>query len=139
MEKINIDYPYLEKIIIELMLNQKFRDDFKNNYPDYNDLSKSIDENQPCQECLSGLESEIRSNKEKYIDFLNDWLETNQLKLDFEDIESRYITTDYMGRVEKVKVSEWADYSKKLAKIRAIYRAFSVFKLDDEFVEVFFL
>jgi hypothetical protein len=139
MEKINIDYPYLEKIFIELMLNQKFRDDFKNNYPDYTDLSKSIDENQPCQECLSGLESEIRLNKEKYIDFLNDWLETNQLKLDFEDIESRYITTDYMGRVEKVKVSEWADYSKKLAKIRAMYRAFSVFKLDDEFVEVFFL
>jgi hypothetical protein len=139
MEKINIDYPYLEKIFMELMLNQKFRDDFKNNYPDYADLSKSIDENQPCQECLSGLDSEIRLNKEKYIDFLNDWLETNQLKLDFEDIESRYITTDYMGRVEKVKVSEWADYCKKLAKIRAIYRAFSVFRLNDEFVEVFFL
>ena len=71
--------------------------------------------------------------------FLNDFLRDNKYNIDLTEIENQYRFVIYHGRVEKVKVSEWKQFSDKLAMDRAAYRAFSVSRIDDEYINVFFL
>jgi len=56
-----------------------------------------------------------------------------------QEIEEKYKTTSYIGKVEKVKITEWASYVDNLAKVKAVFRNFSVIKVDDEHVNVFFI
>jgi hypothetical protein len=55
------------------------------------------------------------------------------------DIENKYGFVIYGGKVERVKVTEWSDFSQKLNNDRAAYRQFSLLRVDDEYVDVFFL
>jgi hypothetical protein len=45
----------------------------------------------------------------------------------------------YSGKVEKVKISDWQNFTQELQNKRAAYRSFSVLPIDEEYVKVFFI
>lgn len=137
----NIDpnYQFLSKIFLELLtLNVVFKTSFQSIAPEiYADIeSASINPN--CS-CRSKVENYVNSNREKCAKFYDNLSTEIKSLITLEEIENKYRYVVYNGKVERVKVSEWNDFTQKLIIDRAVYRQFSVLRVDDEYVDVFFV
>ena len=137
----NIDpnYQHLSKIFLELLtLSKDFKTSFQTLAPEiYADI-ESASTNLNCS-CRGKVENYVNSNREKCGKFLNESSAEIKALVNLHDIEEKYKVTPYNGKIERVKVSEWNIFSQKLSNDRAVYRQFSVLKVDDEYVDVFFL
>lgn len=137
----NIDsnYQYLSKIFLELLtLNQNFKASFQSLAPEiYADI-ESASTNPNCS-CRGKVENYVNSNREKCGKFLNESSAEIKSLINLHDIENKYGFVIYNGKVERVKVTEWNNFSEKLNNDRAAYRQFSLLRVDDEYVDVFFL
>lgn len=137
----NIDsnYQHLSKIFLELLtLNNDFKTSFQTLAPEiYADI-ESASTNPNCS-CRGKVENYVNSNREKCGKFLNESSPEIKALINLRDIEEKYKFVIYNGKVERVKVTEWNNFSQKLNNDRAMYRQFSLLKVDDEYVDVFFL
>jgi len=137
----NIDpnYQHLSKIFLELLtLNNDFKTSFQTLAPEiYADI-ESASTNPNCS-CRGKVENYVNSNREKCAKFLNESSSEIKSLINLHDIENKYGFVIYGGKVERVKVTEWSDFSQKLNNDRAAYRQFSLLRVDDEYVDVFFL
>jgi len=137
----NIDknYQHLSKIFLELLtLNNDFKTSFQSLAPEiYADI-ESASTNPNCS-CRGKVENYVNSNREKCAKFLNESSAEIKALINLQDIEDKYKFVIYSGKVERVKVTEWSNFSQKLNSDRAAYRQFSLLKVDDEYVDVFFL
>jgi hypothetical protein len=136
----NIDpnYPFISKVFLELIPNEQFKTEFQAFAPEiYADI-QSFSTNPNCS-CRGKVEAYVNNNKPKCLDFLNNFIQKNNTSISLDEITKRYIVKPYAGVVEKVKISEWQAFQNRLIQERANYRAFSTSKIDDEYVNVFFL
>jgi hypothetical protein len=137
----NIDknYQHLSKIFLELLtLNNDFKTSFQTLAPEiYADI-ESASTNPNCS-CRGKVENYVNSNREKCAKFLNESSTEIKSFINLHDIENKYGFVIYGGKVERVKVTEWSNFSQKLNNDRAAYRQFSLLKVDDEYVDVFFI
>jgi len=132
------DYPFLSKIYLELINKKEFKIQFQAAAPEiYADIESTYI-NPNCT-CRVKVETYIKNYKEKLHPFLLSYLKENQIELNLQEIEKKYKTTPYIGKVEKVKITEWTEYVNNLTRIKAVFRNFSVVKVDDEHINVFFL
>jgi hypothetical protein len=132
------DYPFVSKIFLDLVSNQQFKAAFQAIAPEiYADI-ESASTNPNCS-CRGKVENFVNTNRQKALDFLNDFLKNTGLEVDLKAITQKYTVKSYSGVVEKVKISEWQTFQNRLIQERANYRAFSTSKIDDEYVNVFFL
>lgn len=132
------DYPFVSKIFLEFVSNQQFKTAFQSIAPEiYADI-ESASTNPNCS-CRSKVENYVNNNRDKCISFLNKFIESTGLEINLDAISQRYAVKSYAGKVVRVKISEWEKFSDILAKERAIFRSFSTSKIDDEYVNVFFL
>lgn len=131
-------YPYYSKIFLELIPEKKFKILLQAAAPEiYADI-ESTHTNPNCT-CRSKVDSYINNNKDKLHPLLIDYLESSNRQIDLKEIEKKYKVTYYAGRVDTVKISEWGEYTKNLQKDKAVFRSFSVIKLDNEHLNVFFI
>jgi hypothetical protein len=139
VNKIETNYEFLSKLFLELLeIKPEFKTRFQAVAPEiYADI-ESASTNPNCS-CRGKVEYYVNNNREKSAVFLNDFLRDNKYNIVLEEIENRYRFAIYHGKVEKVKISEWQEFSDGLAQKRAAYRAFSVSPIDSEYVNVFFL
>ena len=137
----NIDsnYQHLSKIFLELLtLNKEYKTSFQTLAPEiYADI-ESASTNPNCS-CRGKVENYVNSNREKCSKFLNESSAEIKALINLQDIEEKYKFVIYNGKVERVKVTEWSNFSQKLNNDRAMYRQFSILRVDDEYVDVFFL
>jgi hypothetical protein len=137
----NIDpnYQHLSKIFLELLtLNNVFKTLFQTLAPEiYADI-ESASTNPNCS-CRGKVENYVNTNREKCSKFLNESSPEIKALINLRDIEEKYKFVIYNGKVERVKVTEWNNFSQKLNNDRAAYRQFSLLRVDDEYVDVFFL
>ena len=132
------DYPFVSKIFLELVSNQQFKTAFQAIAPEiYADI-ESASTNPNCS-CRSKVENYVNTNRQKALDFLNNFIENTGLEVNLQSITQKYTVKSYAGVVEKVKISEWQTFQNRLTQERANFRAFSTSKIDDEYVNVFFL
>jgi len=135
---IDINNPILSKIVLELLFNKKFKNEFQSFATEiYADI-ESFTSNPNCT-CKNKIEVYVIKNKEKVVPFLNDFINNNNIPLDLEAIAQKYNTKQYSGVVEKVKISEWGQFKDRLIKEKAIYKSFATIKFDEEHIYVFFL
>jgi hypothetical protein len=135
---IDANYPFISKVFLELIPNQEFKTAFQAFAPEiYADI-QSFSTNPNCS-CRGKVETYVNNNKLKCLDFLNDFIQKNNTSISLEEIAKKYTIKSYIGLVEKVKISEWAAFQNRLLQERANYRAFSTSRIDDEYVNVFFL
>jgi hypothetical protein len=135
---IDINNPILSKIVLELLFNKKFKNEFQAFAPEiYADI-ESFTSNPNCT-CKNKIEIYAIKNKEKTSTFLNNFINDNNINLDLDAITQKYTSKQYAGIVEKVKISEWDKFKDKLVKEKAIYRSFATIKFDEEYIYVFFL
>jgi hypothetical protein len=136
---IDTNYQHLSKIFLELLtLNNDFKTSFQTLAPEiYADI-ESASTNPNCS-CRGKVENYVNSNREKCAKFLNESSPEIKALINLRDIEEKYKFVIYNGKVERVKVTEWSNFSQKLNNDRAMYRQFSLLKVDDEYVDVFFL
>jgi trans-aconitate methyltransferase len=136
--KVPNDYPFLSKIFLELVSNQQFKTAFQAVAPEiYADI-ESASTNPNCS-CRGKVENYVNTNRQKALDFLNNFIENTGVEVDLQAITQKYTIKSYAGVVEKVKISEWQTFQNRLTQERANFRAFSTSKIDDEYVNVFFL
>lgn len=137
----NIDpnYKFLSKIFLELLtLNVDFKTSFQSIAPEiYADI-ESASTNPNCS-CRSKVENYVNLNREKCAKFYDNLSTEIKSLITLEEIENKYKFTLYSGIVERVKVSEWSNFAQKLNTDKAAYRQFSVLRVDDEYVDVFFV
>jgi len=132
------NYPFVSKIFLELVSNAKFKLAFQAFAPEiYADI-ESASTNPNCS-CRGKVENYVNTNKDKSVDFLNNFIKDNEITINLEDISKRYTIKQYAGVVEKVKISDWKNFQNRLNEERAFYRTFSTSRIDDEYVNVFFL
>jgi hypothetical protein len=133
------NYPFLGKVFLELLyVNKDFKNSFQAFAPSiYADI-ESASTNPNCS-CRNKIEKYILENKEQSVSFLNNFITQNNLTINIAEIEAKYKTTLYHGKVTDVKIKEWEEFSRKLISERAMYRSFSVMPIDNETVKVFFL
>ena len=137
--KIHSDYPHLSKMFLELLpLSKEFKTLFQTLAPEiYADI-ESASTNLNCS-CRAKVENFVNSNKTKCVDFYNQLpLEITSL-VNFQEIDEKYKSVVYVGKIERVKKSEWNKFEEKLTSEKAVFRSFSVVKVDEEYVDVFFL
>lgn len=136
---INSNYEFLSKIFLELLtIKPEFKSSFQAIAPEiYADI-ESASTNPNCS-CRGKVEHYVNINRDKSTTFLNKFLHDNNFRIDISEIENRYRFEIYHGKVERVKISEWKEFSDRLVYERAAYRAFSVANVDSEYVNVFFL
>lgn len=137
----NIDpnYEHLSKIFLELLSkNNEFKVAFQALAPDiYADI-ESASTNSNCS-CRGRVENYVNSNREKCATFYNQLSEEIKSLVNLQEIEEQYRFTDYSGLVKRVKTSEWHSFVETMNAEKAIYRQFSILKVDDEKVDVFFI
>lgn len=132
------DYPFVSKIFLELVPNQQFKTAFQSIAPEiYADI-ESASTNPNCS-CRGKVENYVNNNKEKCISFLNKFIELTGLEIDLKMISERYTVKSYAGKIKKVKISEWEKFSDLLVEEKAVFRSFSTSRIDDEYINVFFL
>jgi hypothetical protein len=137
----NIDpnYEHLSKIFLELLSkNNEFKNAFQAFAPDiYADI-ESASTNSNCS-CRGRVENYVNSNREKCATFYNQLSEEIKSLVNLEEIEEQYRFTNYSGLVKRVKTSEWLSFVETMNTEKAIYRQFSILKVDDENIDVFFV
>jgi hypothetical protein len=137
----NIDknYEFLSKIFLELLTNEPdFKPLFQALAPEiYADI-ESASTNPNCS-CRGRVENYVNTNREKCSIFINGLSENIKSKIDLNDITSKYSFVIYSGTIKRTKISEWRNFYDQMMQERASYRAFSIVKVDDETVDVFFL
>ena len=137
----NIDknYEFLSKVFLELLSNEpEFKPLFQALAPEmYADI-ESAATNPNCS-CRGRVETYVNSNTEKCANFLNGLPESIKSKINLDVITATYSFVVYSGTVKRTKISEWKNFYDKMMTDRASYRAFSVVKVDDENVDVFFI
>lgn len=136
----NIDsnHPMLSKVVLELLFNKQFKIEFQAVSTEiYADIESFV-VNPNCT-CRNKIEAYCIKNKDRVSSFLNSFIVNNNININLEAIQNKYTSKQYAGVVEKVKISEWAEFKDKLIKEKAIYRSFATIKFDDEHIYVFFL
>jgi hypothetical protein len=137
----NIDknYQHLSKVFLELLsLSNDFKTSFQTLAPEiYSDI-ESASTNPNCS-CRSKVENYVNNNREKCANFYNSV--SNEIKsvINLAEIDAKYNFTYYGGRVERVKTSEWKEFTESLNRNKAAYRSFSLLRVDDEYMDVFFI
>lgn len=133
------NYQYLSKIFLELLtLNVEFKTLFQSLAPEiYADI-ESASTNINCS-CRNKIENYINTNREKCANFLNSLNQEIKSLINLYEIEEKYKIITYTGKIERVKISDWYNFATKLNSERAAYRQYSLLKVDDETVDVFFL
>jgi len=136
---IPLNYEYLSKLALDLIQkNPQFKNELQAFAPEiYADI-QSYSTNPNCS-CRAKVEAYINNNREISVNFINNFINNNNLTIDLKDIENKYKVVNYSGKVEKVKISEWPAFRDKIVNEKAVYRAFSVANIDNEYVNVFFL
>lgn len=136
---IKSDYHFLGKIFLELLSsNETFKLNFQAFAPQiYADIENAS--TNPSCSCRSKIEKYVLDRRESCTEFLNNFITQNNLTIDISQIESKYKTTSYIGKVVDVKISEWEQFSKQLLEQKAMFRSFSVMKEDEDAIKVFFL
>lgn len=133
------NYPFLGKVFLELLsTNQNFKNSFQAFATQiYADI-ESASTNPNCS-CRNKIEKYVLENKERCVEFLNNFIVQNNLSINKEEIELKYKTTIYYGKTIEMKIEEWETFSNKLVEERAVFRSFSVIPIDNETIKVFFL
>ena len=133
------NYQYLSKIFLELLtLSNEFKISFQSLAPEiYADI-ESASTNINCS-CRNKIENYINTNREKCTDFLNNLNQELKNLINLQEIEDKYKFITYTGKIERVKISDWYNFAVKLNSERAAYRQYSLLRVDDETVDVFFL
>jgi hypothetical protein len=137
----NIDknYEFLSKIFLELLSNEpEFKPLFQAFAPEmYADI-ESAATNPNCS-CRGRVENYVNNNREKCANFINELSENIKSKINLDQINSTYSFVNYSGTVKRTKISDWKKFFEQTITDRAAYRNFSVVRVDDETVDVFFL
>ena len=132
-------YQYFSKIFLELISNNfQFKIDFQVFVPQIFADIESFSKNPNCS-CRSKIENFILENRDLCFNFLQNYININSLKINFEEIEEKYRTIIYSGKRIEVKKDQWYIFSEALKKDRALYKSFSILPKDSETVEVYFL
>lgn len=136
---IDINYQFFTKVFLNLITNNSdFKNEFQAFAPEiYADI-QSFSTNPNCS-CRGKIEQYIITHRQKSHEFINKFLTEKNVQVDLNSIEAQYKTTLYMGTVEKVKISEWKQFSDSLNTKKAVFRSFSVCPINEEYVNVFFL
>lgn len=136
---LDINYPHLSKIFLELLTTSpEFKAKFQAIAPEiYSDI-ESASTNPNCS-CRNKVENFVNQNKEKFLNFYNSLPKEIRNLVNLVEIEEKYTVMLYSGRVERVQISEWKQFTESLALNKATYRQFSIIKNDDDSVDVFFV
>lgn len=136
---IDQNYQYLPQIFLYMLRNSQFRDLFKSFAPEIQNDIESAAFNPDCT-CRTRVQNYINENREKCHLFFTDFINTNPGAFDLNEF-AEYISPpkNYSGHIEKVKISEWNEFVKKLVREKANFSMFSTSKIDDEYINVFFI
>lgn len=133
------NYQYFSKIFLELInKNLEFKISFQTFAPQIFADIESFSKNPNCS-CRSKIEAFILDNRSSCYNFIKNYIDSNNLKINFQEIEDKYKTTIYSGKRIEVKKNEWHVFSDALKKDRALYKSFSILSKDQDTVEVYFL
>jgi predicted solute-binding protein len=139
MKTFQSNYSFLSKIFLKLVSeDQVFKTRFQAFAPEiYADI-ESASTNPNCS-CRQKVEAFVNTNKEKTAHFLNLYLSEFDKDIDVSEIEKNNTIIPLAGTTDIVKIAEWKEFYQKLVNMRAGWRNFSLIKLDDETVQVFFI
>lgn len=136
---IDKNYQHLSKIFLDLLLkNKDFKPIFQVFAPDiYADI-ESASTNPNCS-CRGKIEQHVLKDRVASTEFLNKFLTDFNVEVDLKMIEALHGFELYSGKVERVKISEWSQFTKDIQSKRAAFRSFSLLRVDDEYMDVFFI
>jgi hypothetical protein len=134
----NTEKDYNQAVLLLLQNNSLFKDEFIKFSPENEADIQSASVNKNCS-CRNKIINFINNNKEKFNDFLYDFLIRNDLLISFiEYLNSSPVYKNYSGKVAKTSISEWENFTQNIIKDNASFRNFSVIKDGDDIL-VFFL
>ena len=129
---------YNNAVLLLLQNNMLFNKEFITFAPSITSEIESASINKDCS-CKNTVFTFIENNKDSFNDFLYDFLIKNDVFISFvEYLNSSPIIKDYSGKIAKTSISEWANFSQKLANDNARFISFSILRDNDDLL-VFFL
>lgn len=136
---IDENYEFLGQIFIFLIKNNTFKEKFKIFAPELANDIESATINPTCT-CKNKIINYVSQNKNKCYLLFRDFININPGIFDLNEFLS-FVNPpkNYSGKVEKVKISEWENFVKKIINERATFHSFSTSKINDEYINVFFI
>jgi hypothetical protein len=129
---------YQRASLLLLKESLDFKEKFKNFAPEISIDIENASVNENCS-CEIEVISFIDKNTNKYVDFLYDYIVSNEIFSKFMQIlDSVVVYNDYTGKVLKTSISDWKNFQESLIKDNASFNGFSVAKDKDD-IFVFFL
>jgi hypothetical protein len=137
--KIEKDYPHLGRVFLNLLSSNKdFKVRFEAFAPEVYSEVQSYVTNPNCT-CKAKISEYVKNNKEKCADFVNLFLLEFDVDVDLDKINSEVNAEIGMGRIIRIKKSEWVNFNKNMIDQGIRYRGFSVVPVDDEHIDVYIL
>jgi hypothetical protein len=134
----NTEKDYNHAVLLLLQSSVIFKEKFLLFAPEIEADIQSAAINKDCS-CKNKVFRFVDENKDRFNDFLYDFLIVNDLFITFiEYLDSTPIYKNYSGKVAKTSISEWMNFTNNLANDNAQFKAFSVVKDGDDLL-VFFL
>jgi len=139
MNNIPSDYRFLAQAALDFLTRYpNFKTKFQAIAPEiYADI-ESASTNPNCS-CRNKVENYVFSNRESCANLINSFISENNIPFNIDEFTAIYQTTPYHGVVETVKTQDWFSYVDGLMQKKAIFRSFSVVKIDEETINVFFI
>jgi hypothetical protein len=137
--KIEKNYLHLPKVFLDLISsNKEFKTRFEVFAPEVYAEIQSFVTNPNCT-CRGKIAEYVRSNSDKCTDFVNLFLLESNTDIDLEKITREANEAVGVGRVFRIKKSEWPDFSRNMSQQGVRFRGFSVVPVDEENIDVYLL
>jgi len=136
---IDENYPHLGKIFLYLINNAEFKTLAQKWAPEIAEDIDSAIINPNCA-CRNRIHNYVMENKEKSYIFFKDFINTNPGAFDLNHF-LHFIAPpkNYSGTVERIKISDWSKFVEKIHLEKGKFHNFSLLKVDEENVDVFFI
>jgi len=137
--KIEKNYLHLPKVFLDLISsNKEFKTRFEVFAPEVYAEIQSFVTNPNCT-CRGKIAEYVRLNSDKCTDFVNLFLLETNTDIDLEKITHEANSAVGVGKVFRIKKSEWPDFSRNMFQQGIRFRGFSVVQVDEENIDVYLL
>jgi hypothetical protein len=145
------NYPHVDRVVLQLLSkNQAFKPQFELFAPEVYAEIQTFVTNPNCS-CKSKIAEYSRSNSEKCINFVNNFLSETNSSVDFDEINNNLTQQPAVppvlrnshggpGRVKRIKKSEWEKFPiENQSSFGGPIRFFSVVQVDEENIDVYYI
>lgn len=141
------NYPHVDRVVLQLLSkNQAFKPKFEHFAPEVYAEIQTFVTNPNCS-CKHKIAEYSRSNSEKCINFVNNFLSETNSSVDFDEINTQQPTAPPTlhahggpGRVKRIKKSEWEKFPiENQSSFGGPIRFFSVVQVDEENIDVYYI